>query len=311
MWDGSGGSKRAWVLFLVLFLVLCGWPPGPVHAADMDHSAHEPVHSPAGQAPEIQADPHHDHAAMIMADENDPTGAPLADQVRVDERPGQYVDLGARFLDSRGEPVALKDLFGRPVVLLPIWFLCPSVCSFLQADLAKALDRVDLQPGVDFNVITLSFSDDENPSHALAAKKNYTNLIQREFPMENWVYLTGDAENIRRVTDSLGYYFVKKKPHFYVHPNAMVVLASDGKIIRYLYGPGFLPFDLGMALTEAQKGEPGVSIKSRVLSFCFDYDPEKNTYVFRMFRITGTAILILLAGFLVFLLRPARKRKQG
>jgi protein SCO1/2 len=276
----------------------------------MDHSAHEPGHAPAGDAPGPQADPHHDHAAMVMADETDPAGA-LADQVRVDERPGHYVDLDARFLDSRGQPVALGDLFGRPVVLLPIWFLCPSVCSFLQADLAKALNRVDLQPGVDFNVITLSFSDDENPSHALAAKKNYANLIQREFPLENWVYLTGDAENIRRVTDSLGYYFVKKQPHFYVHPNAMVVMASDGKIIRYLYGPGFLPFDLGMALTEAQKGEPGVSIKNRVLSFCFDYDPENKTYVFRMFRITGTAILILLAGFLVFLFRPSKKRQQG
>lgn len=307
---GWSGSKRARVLFVALFLVLYGGLPGPVHAADMDHSAHEPGHAPAGDAPGPQADPHHDHAAMVMADETDPAGA-LADQVRVDERPGQYVDLDARFLDSRGQPVALGDLFGRPVVLLPIWFLCPSVCSFLQADLAKALNRVNLQPGVDFNVITLSFSDDENPSHALAAKKNYANLIQREFPLENWVYLTGDAENIRRVTDSLGYYFVKKQPHFYVHPNAMVVMASDGKIIRYLYGPGFLPFDLGMALTEAQKGEPGVSIKNRVLSFCFDYDPENKTYVFRMFRITGTAILILLAGFLVFLFRPSKKRQQG
>jgi protein SCO1/2 len=294
---------------LVVCLVMSGGPFAAVRAADSDHSAHDASHAPAGPAPGSQADPHHDHAAMVMADDTDPTGT-LADQVRVDERPGQYVDLDARFLNSRGEPVTLKDLFGRPVVLLPIWFLCPSVCSFLQADLAKALNRVDPQPGVDFNVITLSFSDDENPSHALAAKKNYTNLIQREFPLENWTYLTGDADNIRRVTDSLGYYFVKKKPHFYVHPNAMVVLASDGKIIRYLYGPGFLPFDLGMALTEAQKGEPGVSIKNRVLSFCFDYDPENKTYVFRMFRITGTAILVLLAGFLVFLLRPAKKRKQ-
>ena len=308
-WGGSG-SKRVRVLFVAMLLVLCGGLTAPVRAADMDHSTHDPGHAPAGDAPGAQADPHHDHAAMVMADETDPTGA-LADQVRVDERPGQYVDLDARFLDSRGQPVALGDLFGRPVVLLPIWFLCPSVCSFLQADLAKALNRVDLQPGVDFNVITLSFSDDETPSHALAAKKNYANLIQREFPLENWVYLTGDAENIRRVTDSLGYYFVKKQPHFYIHPNAMVVMASDGKIIRYLYGPGFLPFDLGMALTEARKGEPGVSIKNRVLSFCFDYDPENKTYVFRMFRITGTAILILLAGFLVFLLRPAKKRKQG
>jgi protein SCO1 len=288
------------------------------HSRRNDHStqdstgdpARAPAHDSTGDIPVPPADPHHDHAVMVMADEKDPTGA-LADQVMVDERPGRYVELDARFQDSRGQPVELGALFGRPVVLLPIWFLCPSVCSFLQADLAKALNRVDQVPGEDFNVITLSFSDDENPSHALAAKKNYANLIQREFPLENWYYLTGDAENIKRVTDSLGYYFVKKQPHFYIHPNVLVVLGSDGKIIRYLYGPGFLPFDLGMALTEAQKGEPGVSIKRKVLSFCFDYDPENKTYVFRLFRITGTAILILLTGFLVFLLRPAKKRKQG
>jgi protein SCO1/2 len=45
----------------------------------------------------------------------------------------------------------------------------------------------------------------------------------------------------------------------------------------------------------------------RVLSFCFDYDSENNTYVFRLFRITGTVILILLAGFVVFLVRPGKK----
>jgi Ni,Fe-hydrogenase I cytochrome b subunit len=40
-----------------------------------------------------------------------------------------------------------------------------------------------------------------------------------------WFYLTGDEENIRRVTDSLGYYFIKKKPHEYIHPNANVSTA--------------------------------------------------------------------------------------
>jgi protein SCO1/2 len=48
-----------------------------------------------------------------------------------------------------------------------------------------------------------------------------------------------------------------------------------------------------------------------VLSFCFDYDPENKTYVFGMFRITGTVILVLLAGFLVFLLRPGKKNRPG
>lgn len=293
-----------WVTCLMLTIAV----PGDAQDGGQDHTAHDSV----GNTPVNLADPHHDHDAMVMGDGADISG--LADQVKVEERLGQYIDLDARFLDAQGRSVTIREIFDKPVVLLPIWFFCPSVCTFLQADLAKALNRVDQQPGEDFNIITLSFSDDEDPSHALAAKNNYANLLQRDFPLANWFYLTGNQENIRRVTDSLGYYFVKKKPHEYIHPNAMVVLAGDGKIIRYLYGPGFLPFDLGMALTEARKGEPGVSIKRRVLSFCFDYDSENNTYVFRLFRITGTVILILLAGFLVFLVRPGKKtghRRQG
>lgn len=249
----------------------------------------------------------HDHTTMVMAAAaDDPTGAST---VRVEEQPGKYAALDARFMDSNGQQVELAALFDKPVVLLPVYFMCNSVCNFLQANLAAILNQVDQVPGVDFNVITLSFADDEDYTHADTAKRNYTNLIKRDFPLENWFHLTGDTENIRKLTDSIGYYFIKKEPHLYVHPNAMVVLASDGKIIRYLYGPNFLAFDLGMALSEALAGKPGISIKRGVLAFCFDYDPENKTYVFKLFRITGTAILILLVGFIVFLIRPSRRGK--
>jgi len=65
-----------------------------------------------------------------------------------------------------------------------------------------------------------------------------------------------------------------------------------------------------MALSEADKGTPGISIKRGVLSFCFDYDPKNKTYVFKLFRITGTAILILLLGFIIFLLYPSKRDKR-
>jgi len=313
-----GQHRAVWICCLVV-LLLWHHPAIGSEEAGMHSQDHAGMHDTTGMHDAVSgedalddadtADTGHDHAQMVMAAEaQDPD---LADKVRVEEKLGDYIDLGAEFVDATGSTVVLETIFDKPVVILPIWFLCPTVCSFLQADLAKALNKVGQTPGKDFHVITLSFSDDEGPSHASAAKKNYANLIQREFPMENWYYLTGDAENIRRVTDALGYYFVKRKAHEYIHPNVMVVLAENGKIIRYLYGPGFLPFDLGMAVTEAQKGMPGISIKRGVLSFCFDYDPENKTYVFKMFRITGTAILVLLAGFVVFLLRPAKKRRQG
>jgi protein SCO1/2 len=284
--------KQALVLILVsLILVL------PATGAD-----------PADNAAE-KGDGLHDHGKMVMEAQPESDLADLAGQVRVDEQLGQFIDFTVRFRDEKDQPVDLKKIFDKPVVLLPIFFSCTSVCNFLQANLANALNRTDQVPGKDYNVITMSFSDDEDFSYARTSKQNYANLIQRDMDMDKWYYLVGNRENILKLTHSLGYYFIKKEKHFYIHPNAMVVLAKDGKIIRYLYGPDFLPFDVGMALSEAGKGEPGISIKRGVLSFCFDYDPENKTYVFKMFRITGTAILILLTGFLLFLVKGSKKRR--
>lgn len=231
--------------------------------------------------------------------------------VKIEERLGEFAALDAVFTDSTGRQVKLAEIFNKPVVLLPVYFVCTSICNFLQADLADAMNFVDQKPGEEFNIVTVSFADDENYSHANATKRNYNNLIKRDFPLENWYYLTGDRENILKLTDSLGYYFIKKKEHLYIHPSALIVLAKDGKIIRYLYGPDFLPFDLGMAISEADRGEPGLSIKRGVLSFCFDYDPKNKTYVFKMFRITGTVILLLLTVFIIFLVYPSKKRQPG
>lgn len=249
----------------------------------------------------------HDHEKMVMAAES--MDEAESQQVRIEERLGQKTDLTAHFKDENGNMVMLSQLFDKPVVILPVFFSCTAICNTLQAELANALNHVDQQPGVDFNVITLSFDDDEDPSFARTSKQNYTNLIEREFPLENWYYLTGDRENILRLTDSLGYYFIKKGKHLYIHPSAMIILSKEGKIARYLYGPSFLPFDMGMALSEADQGKTGLSIKRGVLSFCFDYDPENKTYVFKMFRITGSVILVMLAGFIVFLLYPGKRDK--
>lgn len=304
-------------IFFAFFLAVClTFMPGA--QAETGHEQMHPDHGSAiprqdamgseGEPAQTSQDQSiHDHTQMVMETEKEEPV--LTQQVKVEEQLGKFAALDAHFKDEKGNSIKLETLFDKPVVLLPIYFMCPSICSFLQAELAGALNLVDQIPGKEFNVITLSFAEDEDYTHAHDAKKNYSNLINRDFPLENWFYLTGDTENIRKLTDSLGYYFIKTKPHFYVHPSVLVVLAKDGKIIRYLYGPDFLPFDLGMAISEADRGEPGISIKRGVLSFCFDYDPQNKTYVFKMFRITGTVILILALGFIIFLLYPSKRDK--
>ncbi len=282
------------VMLAALVFISSGWAEtkteqGPKDAAPAQKNQGNPDHNP-GITTETLSD-------------ND-----LAGQVRIDEQLGSVAALDGVFRDETGMEIRLASLFDKPVVLLPVSFSCTAVCSYLQAALVKALNEVDQEPGKDFNIITLSFDENENEIDAAAARQNYVNLVKREFPPEKWSYLTGDRENILKVTGSLGYYFIKKAEHLYDHPSALVVLARDGKIIRYLHGLNFPAFDLGMALGEAEPGKS--SMKRRVLSFCYGYDPVKKTYGLRLFRITGTLALIGLAGYIIFLLSPSKRKDE-
>jgi len=87
-------------------------------------------------------------------------------------------------------------------------------------------------------------------------------------------------------------------------------LTREGTISRYLYGTSFLPAEVTMALQEAAKGQVRPTI-SKVLSFCYTYDPEGRKYVFSVTRFAGAAILILAAVFVVFALRGKPKRDSG
>ena len=180
----------------------------------------------------------------------------------------------------------------------------------MQSSLAASLPKVSLVPGKDYRVLVVSFDDEDTPALAARKKQNYLSAMDFAFPEENLRYLTGNADSIRRFMDALGFPFIRVGPGNFSHPLGLIALAPGGKIVRYLYGQGFLPFDLTMALAEAAKGQTGLSIK-RVLAYCFSYDPEARGYVFNLMRIAGIVILFGAGVFLFILLRGGKSRKQG
>jgi protein SCO1/2 len=131
-------------------------------------------------------------------------------------------------------------------------------------------------------------------------------MIQKPFPEDTWRFLTGDKDNIHKLTDAVGYHF-KRVGEDFEHPVSVMILASDGKITRYMYGTDFLPFDLKMAVMEASQGKIGPAI-SKVVRFCFSYDPKANKLVFNTLKVTGTVTLLFALSFVVFLLFKGRKQ---
>ena len=223
----------------------------------------------------------------------------------VQEKTGEFVPLEACFKNERGETVKLQQLIDRPTLLLPVYYSCPQLCSFDLANLADAVRRSSLVAG-SFRVISLSFNVDDTPETAALIKPNYTQLLAKGFPESDWVFLTGDSSNIRKVTQAIGYTFKKKDETTFIHPSALAVLAKDGRIIKYVYG-SFIPGDVDLALTEAAKGTPATSIR-RILAFCLPANPRQSQQVFLLFRIG--AVMTLLIGGLLFL-RFLRKRNPS
>jgi protein SCO1/2 len=87
----------------------------------------------------------------------------------------------------------------------------------------------------------------------------------------------------------------------------LIILAPDGKIIRYMYGADPLPFDLRLAVFEASQGRIGPTI-AKVVRFCFSYDPKANKFVFNILKVTGSLTLLFALSFVVFLLFKGRKQ---
>ncbi|MFZ2632102.1 MAG: SCO family protein [Desulfosalsimonadaceae bacterium] len=241
------------------------------------------------------------HPDLFELDDNR-TAKIAPGEVGVTEKLGQHIPLDVQFTDEAGNSLVLKDFIDRPTLILPVFFSCPQSCSLLLANLADTLNDVSFKPGREYKVIAVSFDEEETPGDAAKAKNNYLKLLRSDFPEKDWKFLTGNYSNIQAMTRSIGFMFKKLDAHNFVHPNVLICVAADGKIIRYLYGSEFLPFDVSMAIAEAEKGTPGISIK-KLVSYCFAYDPVGKKYVFKIFRITGSVIIGFLAVFLFFLLR--------
>jgi protein SCO1 len=226
--------------------------------------------------------------------------------VGIDQKLGQYVPLDITFNDEKGIAVSLRELMHRPTILALVYYHCPNVCSLLLQNLADVLNKLPAEPGKEYTVFSVSFDETEKPSLALEKKKIFLKMIEKPFPEDTWRFLTGDEENIHKLADAVGFHFKRVREDF-EHPVSLIILAPDGKITRYMYGTDFLPFDLKMALLEASQGKIGPAI-SKVVRFCFSYDPKANKLVFNTLKVTGIVTIFFALSFVVFLLFKGKKQ---
>lgn len=230
-------------------------------------------------------------------------------EVGIDEKLGNTLPLELQFQTSEGKTVSLKDIITKPTLIALVYYECPGVCNPMQSELAWTIDKLQLEPGKDFQVISISFDHNETPAIAAKWKKNYLLTIKRKFDPSDWIFLTGDSLSIQKLTSACGFYFKPADKQF-VHAATLVAVSPQGKISRYLFGTDFNPFDVKMALLEAESGKTSPTI-SKVLTYCFSYDPKGRQYTLNVTRIVGVVMLLGIGVFLSLLLFKKKKTNMN
>jgi protein SCO1/2 len=231
------------------------------------------------------------------------------EKVGVEEKLGETIPLDLEFRDEEGKTVEIGQLLRRPTVLTLVYFRCPSICAPLMHEVASNVDKIDLVPGVDYDLVTVSFDDRETPELARTAKKNLLDEMETKVPPDSWRFLTGEADDIARLADAVGFRFKRDKQDF-VHAATVIFLTKDGKIVRYLGGLKLLPADLELAILDAARGTPR-TLMQRIQQLCYAFDPAGKTYVLQVNRIILAVSLGGLGIFLAFLLLFRRKRPEA
>jgi protein SCO1/2 len=216
----------------------------------------------------------------------------------IDPRLGASIPLDGTFREVDGRAVSLSELAaGRPLVLVPVLLRCPNICGATLASLAQAIAAQHRRPGRDFTLVAFGIDPREGPAEAGA---DLTDL-RRSFPAlpaDGIHALTGTQDQIRAVTDALGYrYAWDERIRQYAHVAAVAVLRPDGTLNHWLYGLAPAPNELERAVDEAAQRQVS-DWGQRILLLCFHYDPmtgRNGPLIWTLLRTLG-ALLTLGGG---------------
>lgn len=210
-----------------------------------------------------------------------PTGKPeVLKDVGFDQKLDSQVPLELTFRDEKNTAVPLGQLFnGKPVILTLVYYECPMLCTEVLNGTLNSLKEVPLDVGSDYEIVTVSIDPNEKPPLADAKHTMYAGLLNQPGAMTGWHFLTGNEDEIKRLSASVGFRYVyDKASKQFAHAAGIVILTPNGRVSRYLFGLEFPPRDMRLALIEASSQKIGSPITDAILLYCFHYDPTTGKY---------------------------------
>lgn len=242
---------------------------------------------------------------------------PILQKVGIDQKLGAQVPLDLPFQNAKGETVTLRQYLNggnRPVVLSLVYYNCPMLCPRSLDALSNSLGLMTLDPGKDYQVITVSFDPRDTPQTSAHQKEIQIQKLNRKGAEQSWHFLTGSQSSIQQLTQSVGFrYQWDPQSKQFAHATALILLTPQGKVSKYFYGIDYSPTDLRLGLVQASDEKIG-SFVDPILLFCCEYNPMTGRYdllIRRVLALCAAITVLLLGGMVFFMLRFDRNRKNS
>ncbi|MCW8914939.1 MAG: SCO family protein [Magnetovibrio sp.] len=225
---------------------------------------------------------------------------------------GTKVSKDFTLIDEQGREFQLADKLGKPLILVLSYYTCDGSCSVINQDLNALLDELEgLQPGTDFNVLTISFDEHDNLDSVGVFREH---LKMTEKMSGSWTFSTfKNKDDIKPFTDSIGFkYFWSPQDRTFFHPGAFMFLTPEGRLARVLYALNSDPQDIKFAVFDAKAGEfkPGEAI-DYALSLCYSYNYAEGKYTLSIPLFVGMGALTVGVSSFAVSVVVFRRRKRG
>ena len=229
---------------------------------------------------------------------------------------GRAVDPELEFVDERGYPFQLKQLFPgeKPVVLMLGYYSCPAMCGQVLDAVLWSLSEVELEPNDDYKILTVSIDPKEDAGIAKQRKAAFLPRLMKTGGDQAWRVLTGTEEASSALAERVGFnYYWSEATKQYAHPPSVIFLTPEGKVSRIIVNTYFEPEDMRLALVEASDGALG-TFWDQVKLNCLTFDPRTNTYsvtAMTLMRIGGAITVVVLAAMIWIMLRRERQKARS
>ncbi len=211
--------------------------------------------------------------------------------------------------DTDGQPFAISELRGKPLVVSMIYTSCHHVCPTITTNLHRKIEIAQEALGEDaFTVITVGFDwrvDTPDRMREFESRLGMANV-------SNWHFLATEAGIVDELSDNLGFLFYPSAKGF-DHLAQATVVDADGRIYRQVYGVDVETTAIVEPLKELVFNTPrSAGLVDHWVStfklFCTVYDPNSDRYRFDYSIFTAIVVGLLSLGLVgVFIVKEWRR----